>query len=618
VRVRPSLLIAVCLLGALASCGRERRPLTSPTQGCEVSPDTLNFGEVLLQHQVQKEITLTNTGSQDLDLRVSGPEEPFEVVFLDTTVVLRPGQSKAATVTFSPQATGPYASTIHLGSDFCQDIYCTGTGMPPHTYGCEVHPSSIDFGYVHVDNMSESQFTIRNVGTEALTGSVAAGCPDFSIVEGSGPFTLAASDSVVVAVRFNPSTRGEKVCTISLGSDYCSTVTCEGKAFEGETWDIFPDGSGDAPTIQAGIDSSADGDTVLVEQGTYFESIYLGDKEITLRGRLGAESTIIDGSKRMDSVVTIGPGATRKTVVSDFTITGGTGSARYPTRPGGGIFVDTGSPVIENNHVIGNTVEGLSFGGGIYIGDERLTLASTYPLVRNNTIEDNVARLGGGIAITWGSAAVRDNAIIQNQAETDGGGVFVWGDIDRVSITGNEFTENTAGDHGGGIASWNDYSDGLGYVEILFNLFVRNVAMGSDYGETGTGGGIHIWGRQGLVRNNTIVFNRSATDCEGGGLSVIDLASHSWTIDRNIIAYNSPDGVSCRSSSLDGIRDNLLFGNDDSDRGCLSGSCDLDGSNRIEDPRFCNPAEDDYSVSADSPALAGPEPIGYATTPGCN
>ena len=53
----------------------------------------------------------------------------------------------------------------------------------------------------------------------------------------------------------------------------------------------------DFPTIQAGLDASQTGDTVMVASGIYFENlIWPYTHNIKLLSELGADSTIIDGS----------------------------------------------------------------------------------------------------------------------------------------------------------------------------------------------------------------------------------------------------------------------------------------------------------------------------------
>jgi predicted outer membrane repeat protein len=59
------------------------------------------------------------------------------------------------------------------------------------------------------------------------------------------------------------------------------------------TWYVTPDGSGDAPTIQAGIDSSAVGDTVALGPGTYTETdIELADG-VTVRSFTGDPESVV-------------------------------------------------------------------------------------------------------------------------------------------------------------------------------------------------------------------------------------------------------------------------------------------------------------------------------------
>ncbi len=95
----------------------------------------------------------------------------------------------------------------------------------------------------------------------------------------------------------------------------------------------------DYATIQAAIDACADGDTVLVSEGTYLENIRYKGKAIVV-GSLylvdgdttHIEKTIIDGSGSTDpdsgSVVYFVDGEDTTSVLCGLTIRGGTGT-RY-------------------------------------------------------------------------------------------------------------------------------------------------------------------------------------------------------------------------------------------------------------------------------------------------
>lgn len=121
------------------------------------------------------------------------------------------------------------------------------------------------------------------------------------------------------------------------------------------------------PTIQAGIDSSANGDTVLVAPGTYHErinfnghNIVLGSYFLTTSDPTFIETTIIEGYLG-GSVVKFENGNDSTTVLCGFVI------KRGHTYYGAVIICSAASPIINNNIIFENTSPSGYWGGGLYI-----------------------------------------------------------------------------------------------------------------------------------------------------------------------------------------------------------------------------------------------------------
>lgn len=125
----------------------------------------------------------------------------------------------------------------------------------------------------------------------------------------------------------------------------------------------------DYPTIQAAIDASQDGDTIIVQPGTYMENINYNGKAITITSTNPkypsvVAATIIDGNSQ-GSVVTFSSGESQDSILMGFTIQHGTGTLIDGKRYGGGIYCgDNSSAAIRYNKIINNSAD---VGGGIYL-----------------------------------------------------------------------------------------------------------------------------------------------------------------------------------------------------------------------------------------------------------
>ncbi len=261
---------------------------------------------------------------------------------------------------------------------------------------------------------------------------------------------------------------------------------------------------GDARTIQDGIDLAKDGDTVLVQRGTYIENIDFKGKAITVKSTDGPKITIIDGGSPVNpffgSVATFVNQEGPDSVLEGFTLTNGKGAWVMSSFAGGGIFCESASPTIRNNIIRDNVLHPTLgvFGGGIFChGDARFL---------DNTFSGNAAFNGGGICCFASSPVIMGNHFLDNLAQGDGGAIDCRAGGAPV-IKGNHIHANQSHGLGGGIAC----SDGSS-AWIEENTLTGNMA-GTGTGP-GWGGGIGCGQSSPVIFRNTISEN-SATRAGG-------------------------------------------------------------------------------------------------------
>ena len=158
-----------------------------------------------------------------------------------------------------------------------------------------------------------------------------------------------------------------------------------------KTITVNDSGTANFDNLQEAIDSAANGDTILVDDG-----IYKGDgntdidfhgKAITLRSKNGATKCIIDCSGSFENLhqgFYFHSGENSYSVVEGFTITNGNAFS------GGGIYCKDSHPAVRNCVIRGNTA--YNFGGGLYC-------KSGNPAIENCIFTENSVKNGLGGAI---------------------------------------------------------------------------------------------------------------------------------------------------------------------------------------------------------------------------
>ena len=204
------------------------------------------------------------------------------------------------------------------------------------------------------------------------------------------------------------------------------------------TWNINPGGTGDAPTIQAGIDSANTGDLVLLADGTYTG---IGNKDIKYKGKaITVESLSMDPSAciidcEADTIMAnryqgfiFNNGESATSVLRGVTIVNGyarTNDGHVEHQYGGGIYCRESSPTINNCILRNNHAQD---GGAVYCG------SNSNPTFTECIFRDNICTPisetnaeGGGLFCSASSPILFDCRFENNYAKASGGAIDING-----------------------------------------------------------------------------------------------------------------------------------------------------------------------------------------------
>lgn len=350
---------------------------------------------------------------------------------------------------------------------------------------------------------------------------------------------------------------------------FCLLAFCVPTPSTARVWTVVLDGSGDAPTVQAAIDSSAAGDEIVVGPGRYTWTnqgggdvdrgmiVFLREKSgMIFRSSHGPGQTILDAEYRSRTIYLQGMNGN---TIEGFTVTGGQSTA-YGDHFGGGFFTHISSDV-----------------------------------VRDCVFRGNRAAIGAGLVCAGGGSSIRieDCLFEMNEASSYGGGVAITGSSPVSQVTRCVFRDNVSARFGGGLAVVYDP------VDLRDCVFLRNEAgeRGGGYFGTGNPGG--------TVDRCTAVANHAP---EGSGIYI---GSSTMTVTSTIAAFNFGNGFD--TDGAPGIAAGCLdiFGNAGGDF-LPAGVADL-GYTIFLDPLFCDRAAGDLTLRENSPCL----PIFHPETLAC-
>ncbi|MCP4387365.1 MAG: choice-of-anchor D domain-containing protein, partial [Gammaproteobacteria bacterium] len=213
---------ACVLQCTLPRCTNIDPPVEVPT--IDVSPDSLDFGDVFVGSSASLPLGVENTGTATLSVsNIGGSGAPFSVFPPLAFDIADGGLPRSVDIGFSPTVAGLFNGTVTINSNADNTdpvlVSVTGRGIEPAPeLEADIdHSDSIDFGAIAEEDSVEQLLTVRNLGDAPLNvddissdnaAFVASALPSESI-----PFTLdpGATRNISVVFTAPPGSAGTTI-----------------------------------------------------------------------------------------------------------------------------------------------------------------------------------------------------------------------------------------------------------------------------------------------------------------------------------------------------------------------------------------------------------------------
>lgn len=440
-------------------------------------------------------------------------------------------------------------------SDYGGGIYCRNGSAPSllntivwDNIGAEIYfrgnedENSMTISYSDIEAGVDGVTTNDNADVDWLDGNITADplfCrpseDDYSLVENS-PCANAGLDSTYMGsydIGCPP---------LHLGPDW--HVALDG--------DDYDDGSFESPfaTINRALQQAEDGDSIIIHQGEYFESINFAGKQITIGSLyiINNDTSYIEQTSIMSdgpgSIVVFENGETNSSILKGLALYGGTSSH------GGAVFISNAAPMLQDLVINSNTAD---YGGGVYVENAQ-------PILNNILLSENSANYGGGIFFENCSLNIA-NITVENNMAYYGAGLYLHEsvmELENLLIVNNE-----------------SFSEGGGVYSSESDVHLNHLTISDNVSFNG-GGALLAFNDSHLDIANSILWNNSPQE----------IMFSPWE------TFNS---VAITHSDVTGGMDNIMT-NDNGDVEWDSSSIDIY-------PLFCSPDSGDYRLASNSPCL---------------